>query len=102
MAKIMKDSEQEQALLEVTELLQQLKVLDSSVKNPECSLCCNYRIGNGRMQKLPVPQTYVYGMIATVKTDLQKKIGGLCKKYRIQLEDEEDALMRSGTGDDIE
>ena len=35
MAKIMKDLEQEQALLEVTELLQQLKVLDGSLKNEE-------------------------------------------------------------------
>ncbi len=32
-------------------------------------------------------------MIATVQTDLQKKINNLCKKYRIELEADESALM---------
>ena len=44
MAKIMKDTAQEQALLEVADLLQQLKILDNSTKNPESSLSCTYRV----------------------------------------------------------
>lgn len=47
MAKIMKDMAQEQALLEVADLLQQLKILDNSTKNPESSLSCTYRVGSG-------------------------------------------------------
>ena len=86
MAKIMKDTAQEQALLEVADLLQQLKILDNSSKNPESSLTCTYRVS----------------MIATVQTDLQKKINNLCKKYRIELEADESALMGTGIGDDIE
>ena len=86
MAKIMKDTAQEQALLEVADLLQQLKILDNSTKNPESSLSC----------------TYLVSMIATVQTDLQKKINNLCKKYRIELEADESALMGTGIGDDIE
>ena len=54
MAKIMKDTAQEQALLEVADLLQQLKILDNSTKNPESSLCCTYRVGGGRMQRLRI------------------------------------------------
>ncbi len=41
----MKDTAQEQALLEVADLLQQLKILDNSTKNPESSLSCTYRVG---------------------------------------------------------
>ena len=89
MAKIMKDTAQEQALLEVADLLQQLKILDNSV-------------GGGRMQRLPISENYLVSMIATVQTDLQKKINNLCKKYRIELEADESALMGTGIGDDIE
>ena len=46
MAKIMKDMAQEQALLEVADLLQQLKILDNSTKNQESSLSCTYRVGS--------------------------------------------------------
>ena len=91
MAKIMKDTAQEQALLEVADLLQQLKILDNSTKNPESSLSCTYRVGGGRMQRLPISENY-----------LQKKINNLCKKYRIELEADESALMGTGIGDDIE
>ena len=76
MAKIMKDMAQEQALLEVADLLQQLKILDNSTKNPESSLSCTYRVGSGRMQRLPISENYLVSMIATVQTDLQKKING--------------------------
>ena len=75
MAKIMKDTAQEQALLEVADLLQ---------------------------QRLPISENYLVSMIATVQTDLQKKINNLCKKYRIELEADESALMGTGIGDDIE
>ena len=102
MAKIMKDTAQEQALLEVADLLQQLKILDNSTKNPESSLSCTYRVGGGRMQRLPISENYLVSMIATVQTDLQKKINNLCKKYRIELEADESALMGTGIGDDIE
>ena len=78
MAKIMKDTAQEQALLEVADLLQQLKILDNSTKNPESSLSCTYRVGGGRMQRLPISENYLVSMIATVQTDLQKKINNLC------------------------
>ena len=98
MAKIMKDTAQEQALLEVADLLQQLKILDNSTKNPESSLSCTYRVGSGRMQRLPISENY----LATVQTDLQKKINSLCKKYRIELEADEAALMGTGMGEDIE
>jgi len=33
---------------------------------------------------------------------LQKKINSLCKKYRIELEADEAALMGTGMGEDIE
>ena len=102
MAKIMKDTAQEQALSEVADLLQQLKTLDNTTKNPECSLSCTYRVGSGRMQRLPISENYLVSMIATVQTDLQKKINNLCKKYRIELEADESALMGTGIGDDIE
>lgn len=102
MAKIMKDMAQEQALLEVADLLQQLKILDNSTKNPESSLSCTYRVGSGRMQRLPIYENYLVSMIATVQTDLQKKINSLCKKYRIELEADEAALMGTGMGEDIE
>ena len=91
----MKDMAQEQALLEVADLLQQLK-------NPESSLSCTYRVGSGRMQRLPISENYLVSMIATVQTDLQKKINSLCKKYRIELEADEAALMGTGMGEDIE
>ena len=98
----MKDMAQEQALLEVADLLQQLKILDNSTKNPESSLSCTYRVGSGRMQRLPISENYLVSMIATVQTDLQKKINSLCKKYRIELEADEAALMGTGMGEDIE
>lgn len=88
--------------LEVADLLQQLKILDNSTKNPESSLSCTYRVGGGRMQRLPISENYLVSMIATVQTDLQKKINNLCKKYRIELEADESALMGTGIGDDIE
>ena len=59
MAKIMKDTAQEQALLEVADLLQQLKTLDNSTKNPESSLSCTHRVGSGRMQRLPTVRRLV-------------------------------------------
>lgn len=102
MAKIMKDTAQEQALSEVADLLQQLKTLDNTTKNPECSLSCTYRVGSGRMQHLPISENYLVSMIATVQADLQKKINSLCKKYRIELEADEAALMGTGIGDEIE
>lgn len=102
MAKIIKDTAQEQALLEVADLLQQLKTLDNSTKNPEASLSCTHRVGSGRMQRLPIPENYLVSMIATVQADLQKKINSLCKKYRIELEADEAALMGTGMGDEIE
>lgn len=81
--KIMKDTAQEQALLEVADLLQQLKILDNSTKNPESSLNCTYRVGGGRMQRLPISENYLVSMIATVQTDLQKKINNLCKNIAL-------------------
>ena len=54
------------------------------------------------MQRLPISENYLVSMIATVQTDLQKKINNLCKKYRIELEEDESALMGTGIGDDIE
>lgn len=71
-------------------------------KIPESSLSCTYRVGGGRMQRLPISENYLVSMIATVQTDLQKKINNLCKKYRIELEADESALMGTGIGDDIE
>ena len=85
--------------MEVADLLQQLKILDNSTKNPESSLSCTYRVGGGRMQRLPISENYLVSMIATVQTDLQKKINNLCK---IELEADESALMGTGIGDDIE
>ena len=102
MAKIMKDVEQEQALLEVTELLQQLKVLDGSLKDADCSLCCSYRIGTGRKQKLPIAESYLISMVAAAKSDLQKRISSLCKKYHIELDGNEEKLMGAGTEDGVE
>lgn len=54
------------------------------------------------MQRLPISENYLVSMIATVQTDLQKKINSLCKKYRIELEADEAALMGTGMGEDIE
>ena len=102
MAKIMKDTAQEQALLEVVDLLQQLKTLDNSTKNPEASLSCTHRVGSGRMQRLLIPVYYLVSIFETVQADLQKKINSLCKKYRIELEADEAALMGTGMGDEIE
>ena len=102
MAKIMKDTAQEQALLEVADLLQQLKTLDNSTKNPESSLSCTHRVGSGRMQRLPIPENYLVSMIATVQADLQKNIYSVCNKYGFELEADEAALMGTGMGDEIE
>lgn len=46
--------------------------------------------------QLIISENYLVSMIATVQTDLQKKINNLCKKYRIELEADESALMGTG------
>ena len=41
-------------------------------------------------------------MVSAAKSDLQKRISSLCKKYHIELDGNEEKLMGAGTEDGVE